>query len=149
MKILVMSREHARRWSYENKDGIPTAIISITDPHSPINRFDGAGLRGHPNGIKSILRLQFADVDRGSPGCITSWDAESIVRFVNRNLDKVERLIVHCEAGQSRSAGVAAAILKYLTGDDTQIYDDSKYTPNSTCYREVLNKFYEEEARNG
>jgi len=145
MKIIVMSREKARRWSYEAYDKVPTAIISITDPHSPINRFACEGMTDAPNGIQAVLRLQFADVNRGSPDCITAEDAEKVVKFVNEQKDKVQRLIVHCEAGQSRSAGVAAAILKYLTGSDTQIYDDPKYTPNSTCYREVLNKFYEEE----
>lgn len=145
MKILVMSREKARRWSYETFDMLETAIISITDPHSPINRFACEGMTEAPNGIRAVLRLQFADVNRGSPDCITAEDAEKVVKFVNRHKDSVYRLIVHCEAGQSRSAGVAAAILKYLTGSDAQIYDDPKYTPNSTCYREVLNKFYEEE----
>ena len=46
--------------------------------------------------------------------------------------------LVHCGAGQSRSAGVAAAILKWMTGSDAQIFDNRKYTPNMRCYRLVL-----------
>ena len=47
-------------------------------------------------------------------------------------------VIVHCDAGISRSAGVAAAILKYTTGDDSSIFQNGLYDPNIWCYRKTL-----------
>lgn len=136
MIVNVKNRRDARRWSFENHDGISTIIISITDTFSQPNTFD------HNDCIKAVLPLQFDDVNRGQPNCITSEDAKKIVDFVNLWKDKVDRILVHCEAGQSRSAGVAAAICKYLKGDDSEIYDNPRYTPNSTCYSMVLENFY-------
>lgn len=53
--------------------------------------------------------------------------------------------IVHCDAGISRSSGVAAAILKAKTGDDSQIFNNPKYRPNMRCYRIVLDEFMQED----
>ena len=47
-------------------------------------------------------------------------------------------VIVHCDAGISRSAGVAAAILKHTTGDDSSIFQNGLYDPNLWCYRKTL-----------
>ena len=68
-------------------------------------------------------------------------DAQKVCDFVKAN-DNVD-IIVHCDAGISRSAGVAAAIMKYLTGSDMEIFKNGKYQPNMWCYRKVLSKFYE------
>lgn len=46
--------------------------------------------------------------------------------------------IVHCEAGQSRSAGVAAALSKWINGEDWDYFLNPKYTPNSYCYQTIL-----------
>lgn len=140
MNVVVMNRNNAKRFSFQPHD-FKSAIISITDIRSYPNQFN----KDHSNGIVEICALSFDDVNRGEQGCITEEDAEKIVKFVRRIKDKVDTVIVHCEAGQSRSAGVAAAILKYYTGHDEQIYNDPKYTPNSTCYRRVLEAFYESE----
>lgn len=55
----------------------------------------------------------------------------------------MEQIIVHCEAGVSRSAGVAAALLKYAGEDQNQILKNPKYRSNMTCYRMVLNCLHE------
>ena len=55
--------------------------------------------------------------------------------------DKVECIIVHCEVGVSRSAGVMAAIQKYLTGDDSAIFNNGAFSPNMYCYRMMLDAF--------
>ena len=47
-------------------------------------------------------------------------------------------VIVHCDAGISRSAGIAAAILKHTTGDDSSIFVNGQYDPNLWCYRKTL-----------
>lgn len=94
------------------------------------------------NKIIDILFLSFNDTDMNTTesGCISSNDAESIKQFVQKYSDDVDTIIVQCEAGQSRSAGVAAALMKYLWNNDTAIFNNRKYTPNRLCYRTVLNE---------
>ena len=109
-------------------------IISITDIDSnPV-------LFAQNEQIKSILRLAFNDVDRGNFGAMNENDANSIVSFCAKWLPDTN-LIVHCEAGVSRSAGVCAAILKWYEGSDVQIFGNAYYRPNMHCYREVLKAF--------
>ena len=96
---------------------------------------------GTPQAIVDILPLCFADADRpgtdvygrdaGIQDLMSDKDAERIVEFLTRhpNVD----VIVHCDAGISRSSGVAAAILKYLTGDDSSIFDNARLHPNMWC----------------
>ncbi len=73
--------------------------------------------------------------------------ANNIVNFVN-NFNEIDTIIVHCDAGQSRSAGVAAAIAKFFNGDDEQffsgggMYGSPRYTPNRLAYRKVLQAFH-------
>ena len=132
MIIEVMNRTTAKAETFKAKS-VPTAIISITDSDKPINKFD------HAVWIRGILRLQFDDVERDEMDCMTEWDAIKIQQFIDTVKDKVERIIVHCEAGVSRSAGVAAAIMKFLNGDDMPIFQSGKFCPNMTCYRLTLN----------
>jgi predicted protein tyrosine phosphatase len=41
---------------------------------------------------------------------VNSDDANKVAAFINRVADKINLLIVHCDAGISRSAGVGIAI---------------------------------------
>jgi predicted protein tyrosine phosphatase len=120
---------------------ISTVVISIRDPES-----SKADLKFNP--LDAIF-LAFDDVDH--PVCLspkrmcnplTNEDARDIALFVNRWWGYVKLIIVNCEAGISRSAGVGAAILKYKTGDDIQIFGNQRYYPNRTCYRKVLTAFH-------
>ncbi len=63
-------------------------------------------------------------------------DAESIAAFVEANPGLP--VIVHCDAGISRSSGVGAAILKHYTGDDSSVFDNPRFHPNIWCYRKTL-----------
>jgi len=96
------------------------------------------------SGIVDVIYLHFNDTDSReyTDGGITDSDAKKICDFINKykNIPIIDKIIVHCEAGQSRSAGVAAAIMKYLNNDDTPIFNNAKYHPNMLCYRTVLNK---------
>lgn len=138
-KIEVMSRASAvwlfARQFAERPDPPITAIISISniDQPSPDFNMDGA------NGLVESCLLSFDDVECGEKGCITAQDADRIASFVRsiEGRDDIERLVVHCGAGVSRSAGVAAACSLYLFGDDSEFFG-SKYCPNRTCYRMVL-----------
>ena len=55
--------------------------------------------------------------------------------------EDIEELYVNCAAGISRSAGVAAAISKFYTGDDEFFY--KTYVPNRYVYMKVLEALYE------
>jgi protein-tyrosine phosphatase len=70
---------------------------------------------------------------------MTPRHAELIKQYLKRYIDEVESVIVHCEGGISRSAGIMAAIQKYLLGDDSAIRKDGRYLPNGHCYELMLN----------
>lgn len=135
MKFEVLSRQNAKRMSYK-QDIEDCIIISITDIDKEINKF-----ASNPH-IKNICRLQFDDVEINEPRHITRNDAEKILEFVNHYVDKIDKIVVHCEAGVSRSAGVCAALMQIINGDDSEIFDNPKFCPNMTCYRTVLTAFF-------
>ena len=163
MRFVVMSRRDAVQYSY--KPHMETSvIISICDSYDLSAKFK----RMTSNGIKDILYLSFDDVqlpsgaseryvwkkdegllfdtlDNAPYVVISEKDAKNIVSFVKKWYDKVDTIIVHCNAGISRSSGVCAAIMKAMTGDDSQIFESSKYMPNTTCYKTVLEEFMKEE----
>ena len=136
--IRILNRKEAKKFSYESHD-FKTAIISITDTDKADVIFE----KNEANGIKAVLRLKFDDVERDykNEHCITKEDAENIVKFVNKNKNKVDKFIVHCEASVSRSAGVGAAIMKAINGDDWVVFNNPTMCPNMKCYRTVLNAF--------
>lgn len=93
------------------------------------------------------LYLHFEDFDIDLPGWsiqpIQKSDAKAIVDFVMANKNNGKHFIVQCDAGVSRSAGVAAALMKYFNGDDSSIFDNPQYCPNMRCYRMVLEALME------
>lgn len=132
MEVCVMNRTDAIRYSYRPHEE-QSVVISISTP------FDRHGEKIYPslyNKIVAVLPLLFDDVD-GGKDCMTAEDAQKIATFVKRHEGK--KIIVHCDAGVSRSAGIAAAILKHYTGDDRKIFDSPRYCPNMLCYRLTLN----------
>lgn len=65
--------------------------------------------------------------------------AEQVLDVVERV--GVDRVVVQCEAGRSRSAGLAAALGKIYNDDDWFIFDNAKYNPNRYVYRTMLNAY--------
>jgi predicted protein tyrosine phosphatase len=116
----------------KEKTAPDTAIISITDYGDEKNIFYDA------DWLKAVFEIQFDDVDEGGHHCITFSQADEIAEFVLRVRKKVQRIIVHCEFGQSRSAGIAAAICQYLNKHDDGILVNRRYYPNKTCYHYML-----------
>lgn len=136
MNIAVMNRRDAVRYSFHPQQE-KTAVISIGTPNEQYH----TGVYTSPyNGISSVLRLWFDDVESGRD-CIQKEDAEKIKRFVEAH--KEDSIIVHCDAGVSRSSGIAAALMKYYNGDDAPIFDSPRYCPNMLCYRTMLNTLME------
>lgn len=135
MKFQVMNRFTASEYS-KNTNIPKTIIISITDIGSFENTF------AQNDQIIDILRLQFYDCDFGDLGHITDEDGKKIIEFVNKYLKNIEQIVVHCEGGVSRSAGVCAALMKIINGNDWEIFNNAKYCPNMTCYRTVLETYF-------
>lgn len=139
MKVIVKSQKVAEEYGRETHEdrSILISIAAKGDPSAEVEAND-------KNNIKDILFLKFNDTDNPEEenGHIVDEDAKQIKDFVEKYLDTdIDTIIVNCGAGQSRSAGVAAAILMYLTGSDKQIFDNPIYTPNKLCYRTVLKAF--------
>lgn len=93
---------------------------------------------------KNMLPLRFDDIKTMLPGYIlmNQGHARLVVEFVQQWLgdSRSSLLIVQCEAGISRSAGVAAGVLKYLNGDDSPISDHNLYMPNPHVVEMVYNE---------
>ena len=115
--IRIMSKNKAKKYSY--KKNIPISfIVSIYSNGNIPCRFS------NNQNIKFIKHWCFDDLDdnRG----ITQMQAREIAKFVIQYQD-IDTLIVHCDAGISRSAGIAAAISKWYFGSEINIYGGIKY----------------------
>lgn len=78
-------------------------MISIHDRHQ-----EPAKLQ---SGWKDVLRLSFHDMDIPKEGMdlFSTKDAKELIAFIDKHAD-VERVVVHCNMGVSRSAAVAMFI---------------------------------------
>ena len=100
--IFTTSRAGAEAFSWKG----PFAAISITDPGA-----EPAVLR-QPN-LVANCRLEFWDLahdPRDGREIFDAAMAKRVLDFVERESARVDLLLVHCEAGISRSAGMANAI---------------------------------------
>lgn len=95
----------------------------------------------------SSCYLCFDDVEDDSvPGCtpMSGDQATLAANFLEElTASNPTTLIVHCSAGISRSAGVAAAIHDALgwpvaNARDNDVFRDGKFAPNMHCYRTML-----------
>ncbi|MFA5186524.1 MAG: hypothetical protein WC551_08625 [Patescibacteria group bacterium] len=114
------------------------AVISITDPDTP-----PANIVGRQDNI-AVVRSQFHDVDPdiearsfGHYIAMVPAQAHLIVEFWQHYKDSVDLLAVHCEAGVSRSAAVAAACARMSGLPHTEFFQ-YPYFPNDHVYRLIL-----------
>lgn len=68
-------------------------------------------------------------------------DAQTIIDMIEAH-PEVDQILVHCTAGRSRSAAVAAALHKILNGSDEPIFGNAYYRPNMRVYRMILEEWY-------
>ena len=114
-------------------------VISITDPGQSLADIHTGGA------VYDIFRMSFYDLEtdvkflRGFYPCATIGDLRGLRTFVDKWRD-VDVLIVHCAAGISRSAAVAAAIEQYLGLEDT-IRSHFFYHPNGHVFKLCLDEF--------
>ena len=146
MEILAMSRARAIQYC-QTKHRHSSVIISISDPNMD---YSSDPFMSPGNHVEAILPLCFCDADR--PGTdvygnetdgsdlMSDEDARKVALFVTEYM--TDRIIVHCDAGISRSGGVAAAISKSLLHDDSEFFYSGQYRPNMWCYRKTLTALY-------
>lgn len=114
----------------------PHVVISISDPEQ------GKANVATNSLTKDVLFLEFHDTNVADHG-MTLFDrshAEKILSFIRRYTDEVDLLVVHCNAGMSRSPAVAAALSKIYLGDDSVWF--ATKTPNSLVYRTILEAYH-------
>lgn len=130
MNILILSKKRAAEFQHDE----PWACISISSPmesHPVISR----------DNLVDLLQMKFYDAEFERPEYDHEFmfnrnHAEQILDFVDR-IDKVDILMIHCEAGMSRSPAVGASIAKLRWNDDQIFFD--KYTPNMMIFRQIMN----------
>lgn len=120
-----LSKQKASKYRPEK----PTLLISIQD-----GALQELPFKQHTNHITrnryvECLFLYFDDVDPGAipsnpqmPFAFSGYDANEIINFLKRHYaaQDFEDIIVHCQAGVSRSHAVALFIAKYFEKDDTE-----------------------------
>lgn len=111
-----------------------TISISSANGHKP-----GLVKTDH-NKVVAVLYLFFDDEVVGD-NTFSDEQAEQVIRFVDAWKSKVERLVVHCDAGVSRSAAVCAAIKRYLGFDNQDIFKNQQYEPNPLVYETLIQQF--------
>ena len=127
LRVVTMGRSQAERWITH----IHHAVISLTDPGS-----DVPGLPPLESRTRWMVE-SFYDLDQQSIegyARMTPEQAKRIAAFVRKMPEPV--LLIHCEAGVSRSPAVAAAVAKFLFGDDQEWFD--RFYPNRWVYRLTL-----------
>jgi predicted protein tyrosine phosphatase len=150
MQIKVMHREqcfaaaggYGQEYNTENIT-IPTMIISISCLDKAIsNRLEK--YRRENKNIINVVYVQFDDIDSSETingeTPMSELDAKTIVDAFMKYKDRVEQIIVHCDAGYSRSPAVAAALAKALGMSDEVYFSSGQYCPNRHVYRMMMNE---------
>lgn len=143
MKVVIRNRQEAETDNPIKNNHIVVSVYTIGDEPPKIVRNDFT---------KDIIQLAFDDLDRDSWGDATEKYfgrapilfnesmAQQIIDFVGKYPDAL--VVVHCDAGISRSSGIAAALCKYYNSDDNWIFDDPRYSPNMLVYSTLLKLLY-------
>ena len=112
-----------------------TIIIRITSNES-------FAVLQNRSAFQDVLELRFDDISDTHPkedsmlyGAMTKEQFWEIVEFINRNKNTGISMIIHCDAGQSRSPAIAISVLDYLLEEQTQAQDliriNTHWKPNS------------------
>jgi len=91
----------------------------------------------------SELEILCDDVEKECKGMklFSQHNAESIKAFVEKWYRKYHNdllIICHCVAGISRSAGCIAALSRVYIGDDSWVWNNDQYVPNTMIYERIL-----------
>lgn len=138
MQFFVYSRAHIERTTPH--DDATHVIISITTTAADVARLPEC------KSTAGVLRLSFFDLDQQLPGvtedALFSRDhAKRIWDFIADHRASIERVIVHGDAGYSRSPAVAAALSLVIEGTDEEFF--RRYQPNRRVYRALIDEAVE------
>lgn len=128
-EIIVLSKTDAKNFRCDH----PWAAISIATYPGDLPVLSEENCLG-------LLQLAFRDTtNTNHENHFTQREAKAVLDFVEEYWDRIEVLLVHCEAGLSRSPGVAAAIsyIKEGRGSDKK-YFEGKYWANYLVYKTIL-----------
>lgn len=120
-------------------------LISITGPESEGGEF--IELESEYMVDRLFLRLSDANRDGESSTSHSIYCDEKIAKlvydFCKKYENDVDYIIVQCDAGISRSAGMAAALSKYYNNNDDMFFTAYGYVPNMEIYQTILKYFME------
>jgi len=106
------------------------ALIRVTS----FDEYASGGFRRLENEreFRFIGEWIFDDDPEGFEFAMKKGQAETIKDFVDLVKDRVHTLLIHCDAGQSRSPALAISIARYLKMDELAetILADPAYKPN-------------------
>ena len=102
------------------------------------------------NKVQAILSLAFDDVEADDPlmflqgskeHCMTHKDAMLVRAFVKHWFERVDMIIVHCDAGVSRSAGIVSALMQIYDSKGWVMWKTQSKSPNMTCFLRTLEAY--------
>lgn len=136
MQFLTLSVQDIRNTSVYGRIRDKHIVISISGqedketliPHNPMRVGE--------------LHLKFDDVEdiREDYIYFTRGCAEEVLAFVEKHCTNVPLIVVQCQAGLSRSVGLASALAKILNGRDDEVF--TKGIPNMFVYTTLLDVFF-------
>lgn len=137
MKIIVLGEDAIKKFQTDENH----IVVSIRSPQT-----DPVELPKLDSRI-GVQYLQFNDLDSNVMALrgiklFNREDAMAILLFIEGMKSLVDVVVCQCEAGISRSAGVAGALSKIYNGTDEYFF--KHYCPNMLVYRTILETYYEE-----
>jgi len=66
-----------------------------------------------------------------------------LLDFVNKNIDDIDTIVVHCHAGCSRSAGLACILSKIYNNQESWFWENPELRCNTLVYKVTLEYFNE------
>ena len=136
LALQVLDRDGVRACSHQE----PYAVLSITDPqyrHPALKRDDSR---------QAVLQIAFSDVGERAARLkttsphITAFTPEFAAQVADFVSEQVRGgtglLVINCEAGMSRSAGIAAAVSQFY--NDDEMFYFAHYRPNEWVRNLVL-----------
>lgn len=150
----IISRNEILQLLDENKiNKNKLALISISEPFR--EGYEDEALNNQDvEGFADSIRVKFWDIeeDFGDYKIISNKIAKDLQDFILKNIDK--RFLIHCKAGQSRSAGVGKAVecikffgigekakYNYQTGFSSEIDKHIRYFPNLTVFEKIVAEY--------
>jgi len=143
MNFLVLSRQKIESNIAKYNPSYNHIVISIRDRGSKLARL------AHNSARLGVLHLEFDDIDQIVPYhpeaiLFSPSQAKKILCFVNRYIHQIDAIVVNCEAGISRSAGVAAGLSKIYNENDAHFF--KHYLPNRHVYNIILKEYHKNDS---